>query len=79
MYQPKRDYRFEYMHEALNHVEDNQCRECVFRKPDPNAYGPMCVEIEAQFIMEEPIIEIDDLGDSGLHCTKFRPVEFGLV
>ena len=71
MYHPHRDYRFEYVWEAMAFVEDNQCRDCQFRKTDSDAYGPMCYEVEAAFMMEEPVVEIDDLGESGLHCTKF--------
>lgn len=73
MYLPRRDHRFEYLWDAMSHVEHNQCGDCKLRKPESDgAYGPMCYEIEATFMQEEPVVEIEDLGDSGLWCTKFQ-------
>lgn len=72
VYTAHRDYRFEYVMEAMNHVEVSQCFECKFRKDDNDEY-PMCYEIEAPFMLEEPVEEIDDLGDKGLLCKKFQP------
>lgn len=32
----------------------------------------MCLPISGQFILEEPVEEIDDLDERGLLCTKYR-------
>lgn len=82
MYKPTRDYRFEYIWDAMAFIEDNQCRTCAFGKlndPDENKNHafeyPMCYEIEGEFITEEPVEAIDDCGDEGLVCTKYRSAE----
>lgn len=72
MYTPHRDERFEYVFEAMSHVEEKQCETCVFRRTDDPDY-PMCFEISGQFILELPVEEINDLGSDGLACTKYRP------
>lgn len=69
MYVPKRDYRFEYVTEVMAHVEENQCVSCVFRE---EGEYPMCLPIAAKITLEEPVEEINDLGSSGLSCTKYR-------
>lgn len=72
MYKPHRDYRFEYLYEAMEHIEETQCIDCKF--VEPGEY-PMCVEISGKFLMEEPIEEIEDLGNDGLRCTLRQPLE----
>lgn len=74
MYIPKRDSRFEYVHEALFFIENNQCETCVFRQLDDEEM-PMCLEISGKFFLEEPIVEVDDLGSDGIVCTKYRDEE----
>lgn len=69
MYRPHRDYRFEYVFEAMSFVENNQCKTCVFRE---EGEYPMCLPISGQFILEEPVEEIDDLDERGIACTKYR-------
>lgn len=71
MYVPRRDHRFEYLWDAMNHVEETQCRGCVLRKDDNDEY-PMCNEVESVFIQEIPVEAIDDRGDEGLFCTLRR-------
>jgi hypothetical protein len=69
-YIPRRDYRFEYLTEAASFIEERQCETCAFKSDRPEY--PMCFEIEAVLWDEKPIVEWDDLGDQGLHCTKYR-------
>lgn len=66
-YIPRRDYRFEYVFEAMKHVEERDCKDCIFAVPGEY---PMCLPISSMFLTEEPVEEIDDLGDDGLRCTK---------
>jgi hypothetical protein len=69
MYRPHRDYRFEYVTDAINHIEQLQCGSCVFRE---EGEYPMCLPISGNIILEEPVEEINDLGRAGLVCTKYR-------
>lgn len=69
MYRPHRDRRFEYVTDAINHIEEIQCGSCVFRE---KGEFPMCLPISGQLILEEPVEEIDDLDERGLLCTKYR-------
>ena len=71
MYRPHRDERFYYVWEAMHHLEENQCNTCVFKNTGDPDY-PMCLPISGQFILEEPVEEINDLGSDGLVCTKYR-------
>jgi len=74
VYKPSRDYRFYYAHEALQFVEEMQCKACGYKETDdPNM--PMCLEISSKFMLEEPIEEVDDMGDDGLVCTKYKHEE----
>lgn len=68
-YKPRRDYRFEYLWDAIKFIEERQCNNCVFKSDRPEY--PMCFEIEAQLIEEKPVDEIDDLGDDGIVCRLF--------
>lgn len=74
MYKPHRDERFHYAHEALQFIEELQCKACAFKETDDPSM-PMCLEIAGRFFDEEPIEEIDDLGNDGLRCTKYRSEE----
>lgn len=69
MYKPRRDDRFEYVTDAINFIEEEQCGTCVFRE---EGEFPMCLEISGNLIIEEPVEEISDLGSAGLFCTKYR-------
>lgn len=71
MYKPHRDGRFHYIHEAIHFVEEMQCKGCGFKETD-DPDMPMCLEVSGKFIMEEPVEEIDDLGNDGIRCTKYR-------
>lgn len=70
MYKPHRDYRFEYLFDAMDFIEENQCVSCKFKETRDEEY-PMCDEISIPFINEEAIEEIDDLGDKGLVCRRY--------
>ena len=72
-YIPRRDSRFEYIWEAMTFVEDRQCSTCAF-KSDRDEY-PICFEIEAVLIDEQPVVEWEDRGDLGLVCHKYRNEE----
>lgn len=67
-YIPRRDYRFEYLHDVLNWMEEHVCSDCIFRKMDQTEYI-MCHELEGKIFLEEPIEEWEDLGDLGLSCN----------
>jgi hypothetical protein len=69
MYRAHRDYRFEYVTDAIDYLEERQCSACVFRE---EGEYPMCLEISGNLIIEEPVEEISDLGRDGLFCTKYR-------
>lgn len=75
-YKPRRDYRFEYVYEAMTFIEDRQCVTCVF-----NVGGdyPMCFEVSEWFLRAdedfEPIPDVDDRGDEGVVCTRYRETE----
>lgn len=75
-YKPRRDYRFEYIWDAIAWVEDNQCRSCIHRKSEQshsfNDEYPMCHEVEADFVEEKPVQAVEDLGDEGLLCTRYQ-------
>ena len=68
-YIPRRDYRFEYVGEAMVHIENKQCLKCIHKMDDPDY--PMCFDVGAFFFNEEPVPMVDDLGDAGLNCRKF--------
>lgn len=53
------------------YLEETQCKTCKLRKTlvDPDEEFPMCYKIEGGFLLEEPIAEIEDVGDEGLVCT----------
>lgn len=72
-YRPVRDYRFEYLMDAINFVEENQCKGCAFRK---DGEYPMCSAVESRIIAESgPVQALDDLGDEGIVCVEFRDQE----
>lgn len=70
MYEPKRDHRFEYIWDLMGFIEDNQCGTCAFKSDRPDY--PMCGEIEAAVIEENEVPDLDDLGDDGLVCRRYR-------
>ena len=65
---------FEYMYMIFDHVESTLCETCVFRKLpheyDNESMGPMCFEIEAKVILEEPVEEWT--FDDGMSCDRYR-------
>jgi hypothetical protein len=84
-YVPRRDSRFDYIWEAMDHIEERQCVNCAFSKlQDPDVDKshaeeyPMCFEVEADFIVKEaahePIEYISDYAPLGLTCNKYEPV-----
>lgn len=81
MYEPYRDYRFEYIWDVINFIEENQCRNCVFSKlvTDPGSHAneyPMCWAIEAEIMAENgPVAALDDHGDDGVVCRDYRTLE----
>ena len=70
-YRPHRDYRFEYVAEAIAFVEMYQCRDCVFREDDGEF--PMCLEFQGPLLLEQVNPEIVDEGEKGIRCTRFSP------
>lgn len=70
MYKPHRDERFEYVYEAMEHIEARQCVSCARREPDGDYF--MCGPVSASFLLEMPIAEVEDLGDKGLRCTAYE-------
>ena len=69
-YTAKRDNRFEYVWDVMSFIEANQCWSCAF-KSDRDGY-PMCGEIELPLMEEKPVEALDDAGDDGVVCTKYR-------
>lgn len=69
-YKAHRDHRFEYVWEVMSFIEERQCNSCGFKSDRPDY--PMCFEIEAELIEEEPVPALDDRGDDGVVCTKYR-------
>jgi hypothetical protein len=69
-YIPRRDGRFEYLTDALAFIEERQCGDCVFQFARDGFY--MCGEIEAKVFAEQPVLEINDLGDEGLFCKLYQ-------
>ena len=73
VYKPSRDYRFEYLWDAMSFIEEHQCTGCVFGgidHPDPDY--PMCWNISNKMMEEKPMEEIDDLGDQGIRCNIYK-------
>lgn len=70
-YKPRRDYRFEYVAEAIEFVETYQCFSCVHREEDSEF--PMCVEFSTGLLLEQTNPEIIDQGELGIRCTKHEP------
>lgn len=79
MYKPTRSKNFEYIWDLMSFIEDNQCRNCAFSKlaTENNSHAdeyPMCYEIEAEIITEEPVAALDEQPDGSVVCTKYRSV-----
>ena len=77
-YKPHREYRFHDIWDLIHFIEENQCEACYFRK-NPHEHDlqfatdyPMCYEIEGSIMSEEPVEELDDAGDSGVVCKRFK-------
>ena len=73
MYRAHRDYRFEYAHDVVQFIEAYQCHNCAFRQADNE--DPMCDEIAIGLLMEEPLEALDDRGEHGVVCTRYRSVD----
>lgn len=70
MYTAHRDYRFEYAHDVVHFIEEYQCGNCAFRKTDDE--DTMCDEIAIGLLLQEPLADLDDKGDAGVVCTRYR-------
>ena len=63
----------------MNFIEEMQCKSCAFSKivqdpenePHSSAY-PMCFEIESELIAGGPVAALDDMGNDGVVCTKYK-------
>jgi len=71
-YKAHRDYRFEYVGDVIEFIEERQCVTCKFQTDDPSM--PMCWEFSGAIVCEEPVEELDDLGDDGIVCRKYEPL-----
>lgn len=69
-YTAHRDYRFEYVGDVIEFIEERQCVTCKFCFDDP--WTPMCGEISGAIVSEGPVEELDDLGDDGVVCRKYE-------
>lgn len=76
MYKPTRDHRFEYVWEVMEFIEENQCKGCAFKSEHgENSIGEpyfMCGEIEFLLADEQPVLDLDDVGDDGVVCRRYR-------
>lgn len=74
MYYPKRDSRFEYVWEALTHIENRFCSKgCRKAVGATEEFPGMGCPIIENIMIEQPVVEIDDLGKDGLFCTVREP------
>lgn len=74
-YIPRRDYRFEYMTEAMTNIEENSCSlGCVHAEMD-NEYLSITCPVMNKIWDEKPIEEFEDAGDEGLFCKVRVPLE----
>lgn len=72
VYNPHRDYRFEYVHEALDFIEENFCRKGCAHATDGEYPSIGCpFEVDNLLIMERVEV-IRDAGNDGLICTGFE-------
>jgi len=69
-YTAHRNHRFQYAHEVIEFIEAGQCFDCVFRNDDPEM--PMFHEIAGSIVTEMPVEELEDVGNDGIVCTKYR-------
>lgn len=69
-YTAHRDYRFEYAVDVIEFIEERQCVTCKFQFDDPSI--PMCWEISSDILVQEPVEELDDLGNDGIVCRKYE-------
>lgn len=75
MYYPKRDSRFEYVFEAMSHIEERFCsRGCTKAEAATDEFPGMGCPVMDKIMLEEPVVEIDDLGKDGLFCSAREPV-----
>lgn len=84
-YKPVRDSRFEYVWEAMNYIEEEQCRNCAHSKLQEHDTDrshaqeyPMCWQVESEFIEANAkhiaLENIIDTGD-GIVCTKYTALK----
>ena len=76
-YKPRRDARFHYLSDVIDHIESNQCETCRFQKEPGEGLGFMCYEIEGKILLENPVHGLDDEGDAGVVCTEYKPEVYG--
>lgn len=82
MYHPVRDSRFEYVWDAIEHIEERNCSKgCVFAVAATEEYPGQGCELITKIMFEEDVEEIDDRGYE-LFCTKRKtpvpPNQLGL-
>ena len=68
VYIPRRDHRFEYVTEALEHIEETQCVGCIHNTGDEYPTSECPVVDAFNLGLEIPVPEFLDLGDH-LVCT----------
>lgn len=73
-YTPKRDYRFEYVGDVITFIEEYQCKGCAFMNDRGDGMF-MCPEIEGELILEKSVPDLDDRGEHGVVCTRYRSVD----
>ena len=62
----------------IRDIEDELCVTCRFRKnPDEDGQHaqefPMCYEIEAEMMGDEPVEVLDTTENGMVVCSKYRP------
>lgn len=61
------------MWDLIEYIEAGQCFDCAF-KTDVAEY-PMCNTVMVPLVDMEPVEVLDDKGDDGVVCTRYRHAE----
>lgn len=69
-YRAHRDDRFEYTENVILFIEREQCGSCRFRGPEKDEL--MCSKIAIAITLEEEVECLDDLGDKGIVCRRYK-------
>lgn len=72
MYKAHRDYRFEYAHDVIHFIEEEQCYDCAFRNEGGDM---MCDSIAIGLLLEKTLEDLDDRGEDGVVCTAYLPAQ----